>query len=126
MGRILIVDDEPAIRDCIGLALRRQGHETLLAENIAQGMALATEFVPDVIISDICMEGGDGFEFLRAVRSNGKTGAIPFIIVTGHPDQEGMMQGFEHAADDYLSKPLSLGSLLAAVESRLKREQLVR
>lgn len=126
MGRILIVDDEPAIRDCVGMVLRRQGHETLLAENIARGLALANEHVPDLIISDICMEGGDGFEFLRRLRANGKTGAIPFIIVTGHPDQEGMMKGFENAADGYLTKPLTLTSLVAAVESRLKREELVR
>jgi PAS domain S-box-containing protein len=126
MGRILIVDDEPAIRDCIGAALRKQGHETLLAENAAQGMALALEHVPELIISDICMEGGDGFSLLRSLRENARTGAIPFIIVTGHPDQEGMMKGFENAADGYLAKPLSLKTLLAAVESRLKREELVR
>ena len=126
MGRILIVDDEPAVRDCMASALRRQGHDTLLAGSAAEGVQVATDQVPDLIISDVCMEGGDGFEFLRRIRSDRRTGAIPFIIVTGHPDQEGMLQGMEHAADGYLPKPLSLASLIAAVQNRLKREELVR
>ncbi|MGZ8919425.1 MAG: hybrid sensor histidine kinase/response regulator [Limisphaerales bacterium] len=126
MGRILIVDDEPAVRDCMATALRRQGHETLLAGSAAEGLTLASQQLPDLIISDVCMEGGDGFEFLRTIRSDQRTGAIPFIIVTGHPDQEGMLQGMEQAADGYLPKPLSLASLIAAVQNRLKREELVR
>ena len=110
----------------MGTALRRQGHETLLAENAAQGVALAAQHLPDLIISDICMEGGDGFSFLRSIRADPRTGAIPFIIVTGNPDPEGMLEGIEHAADGYLPKPLSLPSLVAAVQNRLKREELLR
>src|SRR5688500_9340648 len=126
MGRVLIVDDEPAVRDCMGMALRRHGHEVFLGASAAEGTALAEQHVPDVIISDICMEGGDGFSFLKAVRSNPRTGAIPFIIVTGHPDTDGQMEGFKNAADGYLSKPLSLPVLVEAVQSRIKREELVR
>ena len=126
MGRILIVDDEPAVRDCMAKALQRQGYETLLAASSAQGIALASQHVPDLIISDICMEGGDGFEFLRSIRADSRTAAIPFIIITGHPDQDGMLEGLKHAADGYLPKPLSLPALVAAVENRLKREELIR
>src|SRR5687768_5884244 len=72
------------------------------------------------------MEGGDGFEFLRHIRKDSKTAAVPFIIVTGHPDQDGMLEGLKHAADGYLPKPLSLPALVAAVENRLKREELIR
>jgi two-component system NtrC family sensor kinase len=126
MGRILIVDDEPAVRDCMATALRRKGYETLLAANAADGIALASQQVPDLIISDICMEGGDGFEFLRSIRADARTAAIPFIIITGHPDQDGMLEGLKHAADGYLPKPLSLPALIAAVENRLKREELIR
>ena len=126
MGRILIVDDEPAVRDCMATALRRQGYDTLLAGSADEGVNLATQHLPDLIISDICMEGGDGFDFLRTIRADSRTGAIPFIIVTGHPDQDGMLEGLKHAADGYLPKPLSLPALVAAVENRLKREELIR
>jgi two-component system, NtrC family, sensor kinase len=126
MARILVVDDEPSIRDCVGTALRRRGYETFLAANIADAFALASEHLPDIIISDVCMEGGDGITFLKNIRSNPRTGAIPFIIISGHPNQETMLEGFEMAADGYLSKPLSLQLLLVAVENRLKREELVR
>ena len=126
MARILIVDDEHSMRDCISRALKRQGHDTLLAENVASGTALASERLPDLIISDICMEGGDGFSFLRTIRENPRTGAIPFIIVTGNPDHEGMLKSFAHAADGYLPKPFSLPALIDAVEKRLRREEIVR
>jgi PAS domain S-box-containing protein len=126
MGRILIVDDEPAIRSCMDVALRRQGHEIYLAANATEGYALAGQHLPDLIISDICMEGMDGFSFLKTIRANPRTGTIPFIFVTGHPDHEGMLQGIELAADGYLPKPFTLPSLIAAVQNRLKREELVR
>ena len=126
MGRILIVDDEAAVLECMATALRRAGYEVLLARNAAQGMELAAEHLPDLIVSDVCMEGGDGLGFLRKIRADSRTGAIPFIIVTGHPDQTGMLEGLEQAADGYLPKPLSLSSLIAAVQNRLKREELVR
>src|SRR5688500_16205193 len=124
MGGILIVDDEAEVLDCMATALRRVGYEVLLARNAAQGMELAAEHLPDLIVSDVCMEGGDGLAFLRKIRADSRTGAIPFIIVTGHPDQTGMLEGLEQAADGYLPKPLSLSSLIAAVQNRLKREEL--
>lgn len=126
MGRILIVDDEPNIRDTVSLALRRKGYETLCAATPSDALALVEQQLPDLIISDVCMQDGDGFSLLEAIRSNPRTGAIPVLIITGNPDHDGMVRGFENGADGYLPKPVSLHTLLAAVQSRLRREELVR
>ena len=126
MATILVVDDEAAIRDSISLALHRDGHETILAEDPGSALQLACERRPNLIISDVCMTGGDGFSFLQSIRQDSRTAAIPFIIMTGHPDPEGMMKSFENAVDGYLPKPFSFNTLLKAVRSRLGREAVLR
>jgi PAS domain S-box-containing protein len=126
MGKILIVDDEAAFRRSIAEALRRNGHETLEAGNTGDGLQLAMDQNPELIISDICMAQGDGLTFLKNVRSNPNTAAIPFLVMTGQPNFEGMVTGAENAADAYLPKPFSLHTLLATVASRLDREKILR
>jgi two-component system, NtrC family, sensor kinase len=126
VGRILIVDDEKAVREMIASALTRSGLEAVTAASVSEGLEVVHQRIPDLIISDVCMEGGDGFSFLETVRRNPRTEAIPFIILTGHPDPEGMLRGIENAVDGYIPKPLSLGSLITAVQKRLSRERAIR
>lgn len=123
MGRILVVDDETDLRRTISEALRRAGYATFEASNTCDGLELAVHEQPELIISDICMEGGDGFSLLKSIRSDGRTSNIPFLFMTGHPDWDGLSTMAELAADAYLPKPFSLKTLLKAVEHRLKREE---
>ena len=85
MARILIVDDEQFIRESISGALNRDGHETLVAENPSGALKLIEHQSPDLIISDICMEGSDGLSFLEGLRGNPRTESIPFIFITAYP-----------------------------------------
>jgi two-component system, NtrC family, sensor kinase len=126
MARLLVVDDEVHIRDSLSAILRRDGHDVVLASCTSEALAEVEQRVPDLIISDICMDGGDGFGLLQTIRNNPRTGAVPFIIITGHPDPGGMTQGIESAADGYIPKPFSLDTLRKAVSSRLGREALLR
>lgn len=126
MGQILIIDDELAFRRVIAEALGRKGHKTHEAGNTAEGFALAVDLTPDLIISDVCMEGGDGLTLLKRIRTDSRTSTIPFVVMTGHPDFEGMLLGAELAADGYLPKPFKLQTLLATVEQRLDRERMLR
>ncbi|HUS36576.1 MAG TPA: response regulator, partial [Verrucomicrobiae bacterium] len=124
MSKILIVDDDASIRTSISMALSREGHEIFMAPDTSEALRLAHSHLPDLIISDVCMEGGDGFEFLKTVRADSRVGGIPFIMMTGSPDQAGLLRGVENAADGYLVKPFSVQSLLSVIKNRLKREHL--
>jgi two-component system, NtrC family, sensor kinase len=126
MARLLVVDDEVHIRDSLSAVLRKDGHDVVVAANRSEALAQVNSVTPDLIISDICMDGGDGFGLLETIRNNPRTGTIPFIIITGHPDPSGLTQGIESAADGYIPKPFSLDTLRKAVRSRLGREELLR
>jgi two-component system, NtrC family, sensor kinase len=126
MARILVVDDEKGIRDSVAGALKRLGHEALVAANVADALSIVQETRPNLIISDVCMEGQDGLAFLSTIRNNPNTAAIPFVIITGQPDTAGMLSGIENAADGYIPKPFSLETLSKAVRSRLGREEVLR
>jgi signal transduction histidine kinase len=78
------------------------------------------------VLCDIAMPGLDGYATLEALRQHSVTASLPFIFMTGKPDQEGMRHGMELGADDYLPKPFRVAQLLAAVRARLKKEQNVR
>lgn len=126
MGTILIVDDEISIREITAKALQRSGLEAITAASVSEGLEIIRQRIPDLIISDVCMEGDDGFSFLDAIRRNPRTEAIPFIFVTGNPDPKGMLRGVENAIDGYITKPFSLETMITAVQKRLSRERVLR
>jgi PAS domain S-box-containing protein len=126
MGKILIIDDEHGFRRVVSEALQRKMHDVSEACNTADGLQLAVDLRPDLIISDVCMAGGDGFSLLKTLRADSRTCTIPFIVMTGHPDSDGMLQGAELAADGYLPKPFKLQTLISVVEQRLNRERALR
>jgi PAS domain S-box-containing protein len=126
MGTILIVDDEIGFRRSVAAALHRSGHQILEASNSSEALDLAVENQPELIISDVCMEEGDGLALLKSIRADPRTATIPFVVMTGQPDFQGMVVGAEQAADAYLPKPFSFQTLLTTVEHRLGREKLLR
>lgn len=126
MRRILVIDDEEPIRAMMGMALRQKGFMVVEAENGEEGVQLARKELPDVIICDVKMKKMDGYATLMALRNDPATAAIPFILMTGYADSEGMRYGMELGADDYLPKPFTIEGLYAAVDARLKKAEMMR
>lgn len=126
MAKILVVDDDPELRSTVRRALERAGHEIVEAGDGRQGVDFACAEVPDLILCDVRMEELDGYGTLAALRMNSLTASLPFILMTGQADAEGMRQGMELGADDYLPKPFSVEQLLGAVEARLRKQQTLR
>ena len=108
------------------MALQSKGFETIEAENGRAGMKLATVYVPDLILTDIKMEGFDGFATLVAVRYHPLTRTIPVILMTGHANDEGWRLGMELGADGYVTKPFTIAGLIGTIRVQLKKHQSVR
>ena len=83
MKKILVVDDEKPFRLVVMTALRRNGYEVLGAEDGASGLTLAATYLPNLVLSDVNMAGGNGFEMLKELRANPDISATPVIIMTG-------------------------------------------
>jgi len=123
MARILVVEDEKTQRLMILTLLKSHGFEAIGAENGAEGIELARRHVPDLILSDIHMEQGDGYSMLSAIRNDQATATIPVIFITGMADLQVMRQSMQLGADDFIPKPFTQDELLAAVNTRLEKAQ---
>ena len=126
MKRILVIDDEPLLRETVRLALVGKGFDVIEAENGTLGIEKARQQLPDLILCDVNMEKLDGYLTLSALRNEPTTSAIPFILMTGMADNAGMRHGMELGADDYLPKPFKIEELYAAVEARLNKAEALR
>jgi two-component system sensor histidine kinase/response regulator len=126
LKKILVIDDEEWLREMIQLALRQRGYEVVEAANGADGIEKARRELPDLILCDINMEKVDGYLTLSSLRNEASTAAIPFILMTGLANNDGMRHGMELGADDYLPKPFTTEALYAAVDARLKKAQTIR
>jgi two-component system, sensor histidine kinase and response regulator len=125
MTKILVIDDEDSLREATVAILRAGGFEAVSARNGGDGIELARTTLPDLIICDIRMELVNGYQMLEAVRNDSVTATIPFILMTSNAGLEGMRQGMELGADDYLPKPFSSAELISAVNARLKKHRLM-
>jgi PAS domain S-box-containing protein len=121
MHRILIIEDEPAMRKQMAQFLRFEGFETFEAENGRRGAATAIAAPPDLIICDILMPDLDGFGVLQALRENPRTSTIPFIFLTALGANHDLRHGMDEGADDYLTKPYQPDALLTSVRRRLEK-----
>jgi two-component system, OmpR family, copper resistance phosphate regulon response regulator CusR len=119
MSAILIVEDEPAIADFVDGGLRAQGHGTAVTDEAPRALALALSGDFDLIILDLGLPGGDGFDVLRAVRDRGQH--VPILVLTGHFEQRDAVACLEAGADDYMTKPFRFEELLARVAALLRR-----
>jgi signal transduction histidine kinase len=125
MSKILVIEDQDAIRANLLELLDAQLYSVMGAENGRVGAQLAREFLPDVIICDIVMPELDGYGVLNEMRRDPATAAIPFIFLTARADRADLRQGMELGADDYVVKPFTQDEILAAVSSRLARHHQV-
>ena len=117
-GRILVVDDEPAITDFIALGLHHEGYEVATAGDGHQGLRAVDEFKPDLVILDVMMPRLDGFELCRAIAGEPRRG---IVILSARDETTDRIHGLELGADDYLVKPFEFGELLARVRAVLRR-----
>ena len=115
---ILIVEDEPGIRDFVELGLRQEGFRAVAAPSGASGMEIVRNEAPDAIILDIGLPDADGFELVRAIRERTD---VPIVILTARGEIEDRVRGLELGADDYVAKPFHLAELLARLRAHLRR-----
>lgn len=125
MKRILVIEDDEAVRNLIVETLRTRRWEVIQARDGKEGCQCATQELPDLIICDIQMPEKDGFEVLRELRGTPATATTPFIFLTGVSDKPRMRLAMELGADDFLSKPFTIQELLAAVEARFQKQDLL-
>ena len=122
MQKILIIDDDSSLGCLMGATLRSIGYAVIEASDGLEGLNLARQELPDLILSDVNMEGLDGYGVLEQLRAQTTTAAIPVILMTGAAEND-MRQSMEKGADDYLPKPFDPSTLIAAVQTRLHRKE---
>lgn len=121
--RILVIEDEPHMLRNLTTILRIEGFEPIPADNGIRGVELARSQAPDLILCDRMMPGMDGFSVLAELRITASTAAIPFIFLTARGERDDVRAGMTHGADDYLTKPVKVDELIAAVRTRLARKR---
>ncbi len=125
MITLLVIEDERPLLEEVSALLTFEDFDVLTADNGWAGVQLAQDRLPDLIICDITMEGMDGYEVLSELRKSPTTMAIPFMFLTARSDKSFMRYGMELGADDYLTKPFTREELLAAIQARIARHQLL-
>ena len=116
--KILVVEDEKAIADILVFNLQREGYDTLVAYDGAEGLRRALEDAPDLILLDVMLPEMDGFEVLGHIREKHDT---PIIMLTAREEETDKVLGLELGADDYITKPFSMRELMARVKANMRR-----
>ncbi len=125
MARLLVVDDDPQLLQALGEYLGACGHTVRTAASGAEALTALIECPPDLVVSDVLMEGMDGFELHRRVSSL-TGGAMPFLFLTGRSERSQRLKGLRAGADDYVVKPFDPDELEARVATVLARVERTR
>lgn len=120
MAAILLVEDDPTLSETLRYNLEREGYSVSVAADGVQGLELARRQRPDLVILDIMLPRLDGYSVCRILRQEND---VPIIMLTARQDEVDRIAGLELGADDYVSKPFSLGELLARVRAILRRAE---
>lgn len=121
MARIVVVEDEPDLRQVLAYNLRDAGHEVFVAAEGRRGIALATEERPDVVLLDLMLPDMSGLEVCRTLKASEATKGIAVVMVTARGEEIDRVVGFELGADDYVVKPFSVRELLLRLRAVLRR-----
>jgi two-component system KDP operon response regulator KdpE len=119
--RILVVEDEEDILELISYNLAREGYRVSSASSGEEGLRVALRDKPDLVVLDIMLPGIDGIEVCRRLKADPQTRYIPVVMVTAKGDEADVVTGLELGADDYLTKPFSVGELLARMRVALRQ-----
>jgi two-component system, OmpR family, phosphate regulon response regulator PhoB len=122
-GKILIVEDEDAIREMLSFTLHRAGYTVLEAVDAREATEMLAQN-PDLVLLDWMLPGISGVEFARRLRREDATRHLPVIMLTARAEEENKLKGFEAGADDYITKPFSTQELLARMQAVLRRSRL--
>ena len=124
--RILVIEDDPAVRGLIVDTIRLKGWQPLEASDGEMGVRTAETELPDLILCDIQMPKMDGYGVLHCLRENKLTAALPFIFLSGLGEKPKVRKGMESGADDYIVKPFTVQELIGAIEARLQKQAAFR
>ncbi|MFG2131775.1 response regulator [Streptomyces sp. NPDC048751] len=119
MPRVLLIEDDRAVREGVALALRRQGHEVAAVDTGEDGLERLRSFRPDVVVLDLMLPGISGLDVCRGIRTLDQT--LPIIMATARGDDEDIVVGLEAGADDYVVKPVQARVLEARIRAVLRR-----
>lgn len=121
MKNILVIEDDPFIRSNILEVLELSGYKVFGSTNGEDGLSMASEISPDLIICDIMMPRMDGFEVKKQLDINPRTKSIPFIFLTANADMKELRHGMAVGADDYITKPFLISDLLQSIQLRFEK-----
>jgi two-component system response regulator MprA len=124
LARVLVVDDEPALRDALESSLAFEGYEVTTASDGLEALDAIAEKSPDLVLLDIMMPRMDGLTTVRRLRSRGDT--VPVLMLTARDAVGDRVTGLDVGADDYLAKPFELDELLARVRALLRRDSIAQ
>ena len=118
---ILIIDDEPAIREMVSIALEMADFDVLEADNAQQGHELIVDRRPDLVLLDWMLPSISGIELARRLKREDMTAEVPIIMLTAKSEEDNKIQGLDVGADDYITKPFSTRELIARIKAVLRR-----
>ncbi|MFH1936755.1 MAG: response regulator [Bacteroidota bacterium] len=119
--KILIIEDDPILLECLGDFLQEVGMHALLAENGRKGVELAAKELPDLILCDILMPKMSGYNVIEKLKNHVTTSLIPFIFLTAKAELEDIHYGMTLGADDYITKPIDFDELLVRITQRMEK-----
>ncbi|GAB3172046.1 two-component system response regulator MtrA [Myceligenerans halotolerans] len=119
-SRVLVVDDDTALAEMIGIVLRGEGLEPIFCTDGDEAVQAARMHQPDLILLDVMLPGKDGVQVCREIRAES---GVPIIMLTAKSDTVDVVLGLESGADDYISKPFKPKELVARVKARLRRSE---
>ena len=120
-ANILVVEDEPAIQELIAVNLEHAGHHVIRARDAEGALGIVRNALPDLLLIDWMLPGMSGVALARQMRQEERTKAIPIILLTARGAEADKVSGLEAGADDYVTKPFSIGELIARVKAMFRR-----
>jgi two-component system response regulator MtrA len=117
-GRVLVVDDDQALAEMLGIVLRGEGFEPFFCADGAEAVTAFRESRPDVVLLDLMLPGRDGIDVCRAIRAES---GVPIVMLTARSDTVDVVVGLESGADDYIIKPFKPKELVARIRARMRR-----
>jgi CheY-like chemotaxis protein len=118
MKRILLIEDDAQLRECMVEIVRQEGYDTLCASSVEDGLMIARAAAPDLMFLDMQLAEGDGYSLLELIRQDDKIAHVPVVVMTGRNDAEILRRGKELGVADYLFKPFTLSSLVTMIQQR--------
>ncbi|NEQ76817.1 MAG: response regulator transcription factor [Okeania sp. SIO2C9] len=125
-GKILLVDDEPGLREAVQAYLEDSGFNVNVASNANEGWDILQSYLPDLVITDIMMPQIDGYQFLQKLREDPRFKVLPVVFLTAKGMTTDRIQGYQAGCDAYLSKPFDPEELVAIVENLLERRMVAK